>query len=115
MHCCKCNNPEFQTLECMLLSVPVAHRHFLQTVTLPGEDTTLAETGVFLTISDSGGSADAQWGHKCTNGPELVEEMETIWNDDALYEKRRKAAVDLVHNYYSTDIIIPRFIEECLE
>jgi len=109
------NNPEFQTLECMLLSVPVAHRHFLQTVTLPGEDTTLAKTGVFLTISDDGGPANKQVGHKCINGSELVEEMENIWNDDALYEKHRKAAVDLVHNYYSTDKIIPNFIQECLE
>lgn len=107
------NNPEFQTLECALLSIPVIHRHFAETVTLPDTDIRLIDRDEFLIIDDGGLKPVS--GQECINGDELVEKMDSIWNDSELYEKQRQAAVDLVHDHYSTDIIIPKLIQKCLE
>lgn len=106
------NNPEFQTLECMLFAVPVVHRHFLSTAVLPGTNTNLIDTGAFLTIDDDGVRGPDKMGPQLVGGPELAQQMEDIWNDG--YEEARRASVSLVKEYYSTEKLIPIMMERCM-
>jgi hypothetical protein len=103
------NNFEYQGLEAALLSVPIFHRHFLDTVVLPDGSATLAQTGVFLSIDDDNR-------HLSKGGPQvlephaLVEKLDHIWNDMSEYHRMRKNSVDLIRAYYSSDVVVPRLL-----
>ena len=103
------NNFEYQGLEAALLSVPVFHRHFLDTVTLPGSSTTLAETDTFVSIDDDNR-------HLSAGGPQVLEPerfaklLDSIWNAPQLYSDMRRKSVDLVRSYYSSDVVVPRLL-----
>ena len=103
------NNFEYQGLEAALLAVPIFHRHFLETVTLPETDTTLASTGVFLSIDDDNR-------HLKDGGPQVLEVerfaqiLDEVWNDHTEYYRMRRNSVDLVRTYYSSDAVVPRLL-----
>lgn len=103
------NNFEYQGLEAALLAVPIFHRHFLQTVTLPETDTTLASTGVFLSVDDDNR-------HLKDGGPQVLEperfaqQLESIWEDQRLYSDMRRQSVDLIRSHYSSDVAVPRLL-----
>jgi hypothetical protein len=100
------NNFEYQGLEAALLAVPIFHRHFLETVTLPDSTTTLAQTGVFLSIDDDNR-------HLNDGGPRVLESekfaqlLDEIWNDVSEYHRMRKNSVDLIKTHYSSERVIP--------
>jgi len=103
------NNFEYQGLEAALLAVPVFHRHFLETVTLPGTDTTLSSTGVFLSVDDDNR-------HLKEGGPQVLEPerfaqiLDEVWNDHTEYYRMRRNSVDLIRAYYSSDAVVPRLL-----
>lgn len=103
------NNFEYQGLEAALLAIPIFHRHFLQTVTLPETDTTLASTGVFLSIDDDNR-------HLKEGGPQVLEperfakQLESIWEDPLLYSDMRRRSVELIRSHYSSDVAVPRLL-----
>lgn len=103
------NNFEFQGLEAALLSVPIFHRHFLDTVTLPGTTTSLSETEVFLSVDDDNRHLK-EGGPQVLNRENFVSRLDEIWNDDSTYEKYRVNSIDLVRTYYSSDVVVPEFI-----
>lgn len=103
------NNFEYQGLEAALLSVPVFHRHFLNTVTLPGTDVPLSKTNTFISIDDDNR-------HLKEGGPQVLKperfarELEDIWNSPSLYSEMRRRSVDLVQGFYSSDAVVPRLL-----
>lgn len=103
------NNPEYQTLECMLLSVPIIHRHFAETVTLPGTETLLKDTSGFLTIDDD--NTKHLFGPNIIEPELLVDQMEDVWNNS--YTEARQMSVNLVREHYSTDVLVPKMLERC--
>jgi hypothetical protein len=103
------NNFEYQGLEAALLAVPIFHRHFLETVTLPGTSTPLSQTGAFLAIDDDNRHLSAG-GPQVTNKSELVGEMERLWSDEKAYSSARKASVELIRAHYSSEVVVPRLL-----
>jgi hypothetical protein len=105
------NNFEYQGLEAALLAVPIFHRHFLETVTLPNSMTTLAQTGVFLSIDDDNR-------HLNNGGPQVLDPeafttlLDEIWNDVSEYYRMRRNSVDLIKSFYSSDVVIPKLLAE---
>ena len=103
------NNFEYQGLEAALLSVPVFHRHFLNTVTLPGTDVPLSKTNTFVSIDDDNR-------HLKEGGPQVLEperfarELEDIWDSPSLYSEMRRRSVDLIQGFYSSDAVVPRLL-----
>jgi hypothetical protein len=103
------NNFEYQGLEAALLAIPIFHRHFLSTVTLPNSATTLAQTGIFLSIDDDNR-------HLKNGGPQVLEPekfvglLEEIWNDASEYYRMRKNSVDLIRSTYSSHVIVPQLL-----
>jgi hypothetical protein len=100
------NNFEYQGLEAALLAVPIFHRHFLETVTLPGTSTPLSQTGAFLAIDDDNRHLSAG-GPQVTNKPELIDEMERLWADEKAYSEARRKSVELIRAHYSSDAVVP--------
>lgn len=103
------NNFEYQGLEASLLSVPIFHRHFLSTVTLPGTSTTLAETEAFLSIDDDNRHLNLG-GPQVLDKQQLVEEMDRLWEDDTAYAEQRRKSVEIVRANYSSDVVVPRLL-----
>lgn len=107
------NNFEFQGLEAALLTIPIFHRHFLDTVMLPNSTTTLRQTGVFLSIDDDNR-------HLKSGGPQVLESerfadhLDEIWNDASEYYRMRKNSVDLIQAYYSSDVVVPKLLDSIL-
>jgi hypothetical protein len=107
------NNFEYQGLEAALLSIPIFHRHFLETVTLPDSTTTLKEAGVFLSIDDDNR-------HLKDGGPQVLEPekfvglLDEIWHDATEYYRMRKNSVDLIRAYYSSDVVVPKLLSGLL-
>lgn len=105
------NNFEFQGLEAALLTIPIFHRHFLNTVTLPNSTTTLQQTGVFLSIDDDNR-------HLKEGGPQVLEAekfvslLEETWNDVTEYYRRRRTSVDLIKTFYSSEVVVPKLISK---
>lgn len=103
------NNMEYQTLECCLLSVPIVHRHFLQTATLPGTDITLDSTGVFVKIDDD--NTKSLFGPNIIDPDLLVDRMEDIWQNS--YREAREMSVNMIREHYSADVLVPVMLERC--
>lgn len=104
------NNMEFQTLECSLLSVPVVHRHFLDTCVTPLNAVPLRETGALLEIDDDN-SKDGDYGPKIVDGSGLASQLNDIWEDG--YEEHRQKAVKLIREEYSTEALVPLMMKRC--
>jgi hypothetical protein len=103
------NNFEYQGLEAALLSVPIFHRHFLDTVVLPDGWGTLAQTGVFLSVDDDNRHL-SQGGPQVLGADELAKNLDEIWNDFSSYHRMRKNSVELVRAYYSSDVVVPKLL-----
>jgi hypothetical protein len=107
---CYGNNFEFQGLEAALLSVPIFHRHFLSTVTLPGDSTTtLKDTGVFLSIDDDNRHLK-QGGPQVLDVEAFVDNLNAIWNDQKSYRSYREKSVEFVQKYYSSEVVVPKLV-----
>jgi hypothetical protein len=105
------NNPEFQTLEAMLLGIAVIGRHFAETTTLPGVSDALSDTDVFV-IADLEARSIGLGGTKVANQERLADDLERIWESD--YESIRAKSVDLVMSYYSSETVIPKLLGKLL-
>jgi hypothetical protein len=103
------NNFEYQGLEAALLSVPIFHRHFLETVTLPNSKTTLKDTGVFLSVDDDNRHLNGG-GPQVLEGERLVCLLHEVWHDATEYHRMRKNSVDLIKTYYSSDVVVPKLL-----
>lgn len=110
---CYGNNFEFQGLEAALLSVPVFHRHFLETVTLPNSTTTLAQTGVFLSIDDDNRHLK-DGGPQVLNAESFCENLNEIWNSEVRYKEMREASVEMINTYYSSSVVVPKLLSKIL-
>lgn len=105
------NNHEYQGLEAALLSVPIFHRHFLETVMLPGTNIPLSSFESFVSIDDDNN-------HLKLGGPnvldpvEFVDKLEWIWNTK--YAEYRQEAFSVINDYYSSDVLIPKMLERVL-
>jgi hypothetical protein len=103
------NNFEYQGLEAALLAVPIFHRHFLNTVTLPGTSTTLSETKVFLSVDDDNRHL-TQGGPQVLGAEEFAKHLDEIWTDANAYYAMRRNSVDLIRAHYSSDVVVPRLL-----
>jgi hypothetical protein len=102
------NNHEYQGLEAALLSVPIFHRHFLNTVTLPGTDVPLSSIDAFIAIDDDNNHLK-QGGPNVLNAPELVERLDEIWSDK--YTQFRQESFAIINSYYSSWTLVPQLLE----
>ena len=102
------NNHEYQGLEAALLSVPIFHRHFLTTSTLPGTTTPLSETEAFISIDDDNNHLK-QGGPNVLDIESFVERLNEIWNTN--YADYRKESYSIINTYYSSEALIPRMLE----
>ena len=103
------NNFEYQGLEAALLAVPIFHRHFLDTVTLPGTSTTLSETGAFISVDDDNRHLN-DGGPQVLDAKAFAEHLDEIWEDEEKYSGMRHGSVDLIRAHYSSDVVIPRLL-----
>lgn len=108
------NNHEFQGFEAGLLSVPVFHRHFLETVGLPSDPSYKLKNFDFLLEIDDD---NAKWeyssgGPQVTNFPALLDKMEDIYYNR--YSEVRKNLIEFFTEHYSSDSIVPSQLEEIL-
>lgn len=101
------NNHEYQGLEAALLSVPIFHRHFLNTVTFPGTDTLLSSADCFVSIDDDNNHLN-KGGPNVLNATELVESLDEIWNTN--YNKYRQESFSIINTYYSSNVLIPKML-----
>lgn len=102
------NNHEYQGLEAALLSVPIFHRHFLETVTLPETETPLSSINAFISIDDDNNHLK-RGGPNVLNKESFVETLERIWEED--YEYYRQESFSIINTYYSSIALIPRMLE----
>lgn len=111
---CYGNNHEFQGLEAGLLSVPIFHRHFLETVGLPSDPSHKLKNFDFLLEIDDD---NAKWEHS-SGGPQvinfsqLLDKMEDIYYNK--YKETRELLIDFFKTHYSSDVIVPSQLEEIL-
>lgn len=107
---CYGNNFEFQGLEAALLSVPIFHRHFLDTVTLPTDHSvSLASTGTFLAIDDDNRHLN-DGGPQVLNVEAFADKLEALWTDPQLYASYRKKSVDFIKKHYSSEVVVPALL-----
>lgn len=111
---CYGNNHEFQGLEAGLLSVPVFHRHFLETVGLPTDPSfKLKNFDFLLEIDDDNTRWEATTGGpQVTNFSSLLDKMETIWYTK--YSETRAQLIEFFTKYYASEAIVPMQMEQFL-
>ena len=105
------NNHEYQGLEAMLLSVPIFHRHFLETCTLPFTDTSLSSIDSFMSIDDDNRHIK-DGGYQVLNPDEFIDKLEATWSNPKLYQKMRTQNIEIINDHYSCAKLIPKFLEE---
>lgn len=103
------NNFEYQGLEAALLAVPIFHRHFLDTVTLPNTTTSLSSTGVFISVDDDNRHLN-DGGPRVLEPERFVERLDEIWNDESLYSSYRTNSIDLITTHYSSEVVVPKLL-----
>lgn len=103
------NDFEHQGLEAMLLSVPIYHRHFLESCTLPETDIKLSSIDSFLSIDDDNRSKQ-DGGYQVLNPEKFIDTIENCWSNSQLYERMRKQNIQIANEYYSGDKLIPLFL-----
>ena len=102
------NNHEYQGLEAALLSVPIFHRHFLETVTLPDTDVPLSTIEAFISIDDDNNHLK-QGGPNVLNASNFVEKLDEIWN--GRYMQYRQESFSIINTYYSSWVLIPKMLD----
>jgi hypothetical protein len=102
------NNHEYQGLEAALLSIPIFHRHFLETVTLPGTDVPLSAIEAFISIDDDNNHLK-NGGPNVLNPSDFVEKLDDIWNNK--YEQYRKESFSVINTHYSSWVLIPKMLD----
>ena len=102
------NNHEYQGLEAALLSVPIFHRHFLETVTLPDTDVPLSAIEAFISIDDDNNHLK-QGGPNVLNAPDFVEKLDEVWN--GRYTQYRQESFSIINTYYSSWVLIPKMLD----
>tara|TARA_E500000178_G_C16850985_1_gene675116 strand:+ start:25 stop:846 length:822 start_codon:yes stop_codon:yes gene_type:complete len=102
------NNHEYQGLEAALLSVPIFHRHFLETVTIPDTDVPLSAIEAFISIDDDNNHLK-QGGPNVLNAPDFVEKLDEIWN--GRYTQYRQESFSVINTYYSSWVLIPKMLD----
>lgn len=102
------NNHEYQGLEAALLSVPIFHRHFLETVTLPDTDVPLSAIDAFISIDDDNNHLK-QGGPNVLNAPDFVEKLDEIWN--GRYTQYRQESFSIINTYYASWVLIPKMLD----
>lgn len=105
------NNHEYQGLEAALLSVPIFHRHFLDTVTLPESDTPLSSFESFVSIDDDNNHLNFG-GPNVLDPEEFVDKLEWIWS--TRYSAYRQESFSIINTYYSSEVLIPKMLERVL-
>lgn len=105
------NNHEYQGLEAMLLSVPIFHRHFLETCTLPFTDISLSSLDCFVSIDDDNRHMK-HGGFQVLNPDEFIDKLEAIWSNPKLYQQMRSQNLEIIHDHYSCEKLVPKFLEE---
>lgn len=103
------NNHEYQGLEAALLSVPIFHRHFLETVTLPDTDVPLSAIEAFISIDDDNNHLK-QGGPNVLNASDFVEKLDEIWNER--YTQYRQESFSVINTYYSSWVLIPKMLDK---
>ena len=103
------NNHEYQGLEAALLSVPIFHRHFLETVTLPDTDVPLSAIEAFISIDDDNNHLK-NGGPNVLNPANLVEKLDDIWNNK--YTQYRQESFSIINTYYASWVLIPKMLEK---
>lgn len=103
------NNHEYQGLEAALLSVPIFHRHFLETVTLPDTDTPLSSIESFISIDDDNNHLN-NGGPNVLNQEEFVEKLDRIWNHE--YSRYRQESFTMINSYYSSWTLVPKMLDK---
>lgn len=103
---------EFQGLEAGLLSVPIFHRHFLETVGLPTDPATkLNNFDFLLEIDDDNRRWEATTGGpQVTNFEKLLDKMERVWYTK--YSETRTQLIEFFTQHYSSDVIVPMQMEQ---
>ena len=101
------NNHEYQGLEAALLSVPIFHRHFLDTVTLPGTDVPLSTIEAFISIDDDNNHLK-NGGPNVLNSSDFVEKLDDIWNNR--YTQYRQESFSVINTCYSSWVLIPKML-----
>ena len=101
------NNHEYQGLEAALLSVPIFHRHFLDTVTLPGTDVPLSTIEAFISIDDDNNHLK-KGGPNVLNPIDFVEKLDDIWNNR--YTQYRQESFSVINTHYSSWVLIPKML-----
>ena len=102
------NNHEYQGLEAALLSVPIFHRHFLETVTIPDTDAPLSAIEAFISIDDDNNHLK-QGGPNVLNASDFVEKLDEIWN--GRYTQYRQESFSVINTYYSSWVLIPKMLD----
>tara|TARA_R100000479_G_C6382846_1_gene201840 strand:- start:1041 stop:1661 length:621 start_codon:yes stop_codon:yes gene_type:complete len=102
------NNHEYQGLEAALLSVPIFHRHFLETVTLPDTDVPLSAIGSFISMDDDNNHLK-NGGPNVLNPSDLVEKLDEIWN--SRYTQYRQESFSIINTYYASWVLIPKMLD----
>ena len=102
------NNHEYQGLEAALLSVPIFHRHFLETVTLPGTDIPLSTIEAFISIDDDNNHLK-NGGPNVLNPSDLVEKLDEIWNNS--YTQHRQESFSVINTHYASWVLVPKMLE----
>lgn len=102
------DNHEYQGLEAALLSVPIFHRHFLETVTIPDTDVPLSAIEAFISIDDDNNHLK-QGGPNVLNASDFVEKLDEIWN--GRYTQYRQESFSVINTYYSSWVLIPKMLD----
>jgi glycosyltransferase involved in cell wall biosynthesis len=103
------NDLEYQGLEAMLLSVPIYHRHFLESCTLPETDIKLSSIDSFISLDDDNRSVK-DGGYQVLNAEKFIDTIENCWSNSQLYERMRKQNIQIAEEYYSGNKLIPLFL-----
>ena len=101
------NNHEYQGLEAALLSVPIFHRHFLDTVTLPDTDIPLSTIGSFISVDDDNNHLN-DGGPNVLYPEKFVGKLVDIWENK--YEQYRKDSFNVINSYYSSFELVPKML-----
>ena len=102
------NNHEYQGLEAALLSIPIFHRHFLETVTLPDTEVPLSAIDAFISIDDDNNHLK-QGGPNVLNASDFVDRLEDIWKGN--YTRYRQESFSIINTYYSSWVLIPKMLD----
>lgn len=102
---------EFVFLESCLLSVPIAQKFTLDQVHLPYSSESLSSLDCILSFSDDNAKyGDGTTGPKIIDAAALVDKMDAVHSSS--YLQTRKDLLDLMHNVYSSKVLVPKLLSD---